>query len=52
MENLLKEQLVIEELYHQQKMTVAVLRRENSDLQQLRLLYNSLASEKEGTNKW
>ena len=43
-----KEQLVVEELYHQQKLTMAMLCRENTELHQLQSLNETLNNEKEG----
>lgn len=48
MDVLLREQLVIEELYHQQKMAVTALKRENTELQQIKHMNRALAAEKKG----
>ena len=51
METVLKEQLVIEELYHQQKMAVAALRSENTDLHHMKHATEALTSENKGIYK-
>ena len=49
METVLKEQLVIEELYHQQKVAVAAFRRENTSLQQTKKMFQTLTADNKGT---
>ena len=39
---------MIEELYHQQKLTLGILKREDTQLQQMRALYMSQHKEKKG----
>lgn len=50
-ESMMKEQLVVEELYHQQKLTMGILCRENTELHQLQSLNETLNNEKEGFQK-
>ncbi len=48
MESVLKEQLVIEELYHQQKVAVAALKRENTQLNQLKQMNVAMGTKNKG----
>ncbi|XP_019860199.1 PREDICTED: protein CIP2A homolog [Amphimedon queenslandica] len=50
LESLTKEHLLLEELYHQQKLSLSTLRRENVRTQQTKELNESLVREKEGAS--
>lgn len=46
--SLTKEHLLVEELYHQQQLTVAALRSECTQLKEIKALNEALSKEKEG----